>query len=69
MFRAALPLLLLTLPALAARPVARPVRGSLDERAVTQDSVGVLVRFLGVSKPQAQAGLDAVARQQRLEGA
>lgn len=61
--RLALALLLFSLPAFAAKPVARPVRGSLDERLVTQDAAGVLVRFVGVSKAEAQTGLDGVAKQ------
>lgn len=46
---------------MSARPVATPVRGSLDATTVTDDATGVLVRFLGVSKAKAQEGLDAVA--------
>lgn len=53
--------LALATPALAAKPVARPLRGSLDALVVTDDSTGVLVRFLSVSRAQAQAGLDAIA--------
>lgn len=56
---AALPLALLLL---AARPVAKPVRGSLDALQVKDDGAGVLVRFLGVSKSKAQEGLDRVAQ-------
>jgi hypothetical protein len=54
--------------ALAARPMGKPVRGGLDDKAVTADSVGVLVRFEAGTKAEAQAGLDAIAKAQRLEG-
>jgi|GEM_PF-2841444 len=60
--RLALCLTLLCLPALAAKPVAHTERGSLDGRVVSMDSFGVVVRFLGVSKAEAQTGLDAVAK-------
>jgi hypothetical protein len=66
MLRAAVAaLVLFALPASSARPVARPERGSLDDRSVTNDSVGVLVRFLGVSKEEAQSGIDALEKQSR----
>jgi hypothetical protein len=47
----------------SARPVAAPVRGSVDAMNVTHDAAGVLVRFLGVPKAKAQAGLDGLAAQ------
>ena len=60
--------LVLALPSFAAKPVARAVRGSLDGLVVTSDSTGVVVRFLNVSKAEAQQGLDAVAKQLKLSG-
>ncbi len=53
---------------LGARPVAAPLRGSLEQRVVTEDAVGVLVRFLGVTKSEAQDGLDAVVKAQAGSG-
>ncbi len=53
-------LVLAALPSFASRPL---------EPNVSKDAVGVLVRFLGISKTDAQARLDAVAEQQQLSGA
>lgn len=65
--RLALCLTLLCLPALAAKPVARIERGGLDGRVVSKDAFGVIVRFLNVSKADAQRQLDeAAAKHPRL---
>ena len=61
-------LLVFALPALAARPVARPVRGGLDDRIVTHDAVGVLVQFDAVTKADAEHALDGLATQRSLAG-
>jgi hypothetical protein len=67
--RALLALLLVAPLALAARPVAAPMRGSLDDRGVFEDAAGVVVEFDNVSKAEAQQRLDALVRQRRLSGA
>lgn len=60
--------LLLCLPALAGKPVAKPVRGGLDERVVTKDVAGVLVQFDGATKTDAEGELDAAAKKLKLVG-
>ncbi len=58
----ALLLLLLALPAWAARPVARPLKGPLEKWEVSRDSFGVVLTFAPDSKKQAaQQVVEALA--------